>query len=219
MLCSRCSHVVKPVVAIDIDGTLGDYHGHFINFAAAYFGLAPTPAVYGGDEPFKEWYIDRVGITEDEWYDVKLAYRQGGMKRSMPLISGASELLMGMYQNDAEVWLTTTRPYLRLDNVDPDTRFWLGLHSLPFDHMIYDERKYSQLAGLVDSRRVVAVLDDLQEQYSHAVQVFGPEVPLLAAGKYNTRVAVDNVADDLYQARTLIAARISNWRDQYASSN
>ena len=34
----------KPIVALDIDGTLGDYHAHFLWFAERYFGWSFPPA-------------------------------------------------------------------------------------------------------------------------------------------------------------------------------
>ena len=36
MLCTSCSAVIRPVVAFDLDGSLGDYHNHFLNFAEGY---------------------------------------------------------------------------------------------------------------------------------------------------------------------------------------
>lgn len=112
----------KPIVAIDIDGTLADYHGYFLNFASQYLGRAmPSPSQINPGMRLSEF----MGIDHDTYRQVKLAYRQGGLKRSMPAFPGAKELCQSVIDAGAELWICTTRPYLRLDNIDPDTREWL----------------------------------------------------------------------------------------------
>jgi hypothetical protein len=58
VLCTRCSSVVKPLVAVDIDGTLGDYHTHFLNFAREYLGpnywIPCHSLAYDGSTGFKD---------------------------------------------------------------------------------------------------------------------------------------------------------------------
>src|SRR5256885_3623561 len=129
MVWSECSRVVKPVVAIDIDGTIGDYHTHFLTFAEQWLAVGRNHWDYHGDENFGDWFCGRYGVDKTIYRQIKLAYRQGGLKRSMPVYSGMVELVREI-GSVAEVWLTTTRPYLRLDQVDPDTRFWLERHGI-----------------------------------------------------------------------------------------
>lgn len=221
MLCSRCSAVVKPVVAVDIDGTLGDYHGHFLTFAQAYLGLRPVPmSRYGGAEPFRDWFCREFGTDVTTFRQIKLAYRQGGMKRTMPPEPGCSVLIHGLKTCGAEVWLTTTRPYLRLDNIDPDTRFWLDQHCISFDGMLYDEDKYKLLAELVEPARVVAVLDDLEEQCAAAANMFGYEVPILRRNQYNGDAEkVINEVYDLREALGLINKLIEVWKEQHVCTH
>lgn len=239
MRCSECSKLVKPVVAVDIDGTLGDYHGHFIKFAEQYLGIEGySPAyeqvdvtefgndareyangypLYDGSIGFKEWGCDVWDIDERTWHDIKLSYRQGGMKRSMPLYPYATEFCNAIISAGAEMWLTTTRPYLRLDNVDPDTRFWLHRHSITqYDGLLYDEFKYSKLAEYVDKSRVVAVVDDLREMWEAAAHHFGWRVPVLRRNPYNTAVKGD--AYDLQECAHLVLDRISAWKETHDNS-
>jgi hypothetical protein len=213
MLCSECSKAVKPVVAVDIDGTLGDYHGHFIRFAASYLGVKSPSFDYYGVGLFKTWFIERYKIDERTWYDIKLAYRQGGMKRSMPVYPGAAMLCHMIRSAGAELWLTTTRPFLRLDNVDPDTRFWLDQQAIEYDGLLYDEDKYKVLAERLDGRRVVAVLDDLPEQFEAASSAFHWKVPLLRRNPYNTAVVCEQTVKDLGKAWPIIAERIDRWKE------
>lgn len=165
MRCSACSAPVKPIVSLDIDGTLGDYHGHFQSFAQNYLGRPVRQDRYDYTCPYPEW----LGLDKTTYREVKLAYRQGGLKRSMPAFTGASWLTQGLSARGAEVWIATTRPYLRLDNIDPDTRHWLERNEIHYDAMIYGEEKYQKLIEQVDSDRIVGVVDDLPEQLEHAI--------------------------------------------------
>jgi len=224
MLCSDCSKPVTPVVAVDIDGTLGDYHGHFIRFARQYLALDNTDwdpmasfhrfADYNGGVPFKQWACEAWNIDERTWHDIKLAYRQGAMKRSMPVYDGAARLCQAVKRHGAELWLTTTRPYLRLDNIDPDTRFWLEQHDLAvYDGLLYDELKYARLAEIVDKERVVAVVDDLIEMVEAARSQFGWKVPMLRGNDFNR--AVKGERYELDQITLELAQRISEWKEKH----
>ena len=151
--------IARPVVGLDIDGTLGLYHEHFLRFADQYLGR-PMPLEYFGPEPLYQ----AMKVSKATYRQVKLAYRQGGLKRSMPVREGARELSRALRRAGAEVWICTTRPYLRLDNIDPDTREWLRRNGIQYDGVLFGERKYGDLARLVKPERVIAVIDDLPEQ-------------------------------------------------------
>lgn len=169
MKCTDCSTQIKPVVAVDIDGTLGDYYTHFHQFAQWYVGHG-LPAMYDGSIE----YSDYLALDKELYRDIKLAYRQGGMKRSMPLYPSSAMFMEDLKDLGYEIWIATTRPYLRLDNIDPDTQFWLAHHDIQYDYMIYGEDKYKQLISRVESNRIVAVLDDLKEQCVLAADLMHP---------------------------------------------
>lgn len=195
MLCSRCGEVVQPVVALDIDGTLGDYHEHFWSFAELYLNEYRVYN-YRGVGMFRDYTCDQFGITQDVWYDIKLAYRQGAQKRSMPVEPWASELSKEIRMAGCELWLTTTRPYLRLDGIDPDTRFWLGIHDIEYDKLLYDQDKYAMLAHQIDPHRVIAVIDDLAFNLDYAEMMFGKQVCFLKAGQHNESSQTTYIAED-----------------------
>lgn len=189
MLCSHCSETIKPVVALDIDGTMGEFHDHFLRFALGYLtGHIPhySPVdEYDGSVGFRDWFCARMRIGTEDWYDIKLAYRQGGMKRTMPCRGWPAGLTYSLRDLGIEIWVTTTRPYLRLDNIDPDTRFWLDNNEIEFDHLIYDEDKYSQLIQTIMPERVIAILEDLPEQIERAAGLFGVDKCLLWRAPHN----------------------------------
>lgn len=217
MLCSNCSEIVKPIVAIDIDGTMGDYHSHLIDFMLNYlsFPVVPRYITYDGTEKMSAWAERYFGIDHKTYEQIKLAYRQGAQKRSMPAYAGIEFVTTEVQNAGAELWVTTTRPFLRLDGVDPDTRFWLKRNYIGYDGLLYDEDKYRVLAERVDPNRVVAVLDDLPEQYDAAAEAFGADVPILRRQVYNRGVTRPSSASTLTAAGLMIKNRIMDWEVKY----
>jgi hypothetical protein len=220
MRCSECNKIVRPVVALDIDGTMGDFHTHFLKFATGYLygkpSLSPPVSQYDGSEPMSMWFCKFFDVTMDVWRDIKLAYRQGGMKRTMPSYGWGRQVTEAIHRAGAEIWITTTRPYLRLDNIDPDTRFWLERHRVAYDGLIYDEQKYSHLLAAVGGGRVVAVLEDLPEEFNEASRLFGRNVPILMRGDHNRyfwpALEPTQLVHDGEFAWRMIHSRILNWK-------
>lgn len=205
MRCSECTRVVNPVVAIDIDGTLGDYHSHLARFAEEYMGRAVDWGHDGTTE-----FSDSLGIEKELYRQIKLAFRQGGMKRSMPVYDGARRLIDTCHMLGAEVWMTTTRPWLRLDNVDPDTRFWLERHTLNYDALLYDEHKYKVLSELVDPDRIVAIVEDLPEQVTEARQLGLPVIQRWSRWNHGARFFPGN--ENLVEIAATVEQRLHTWR-------
>lgn len=159
------SNGLRRIVALDIDGTMGDYHGHFLRFAEAWYGKPmPDPRLNTQGVPLYKW----MGTSKATYRECKLAYRQGGLKRSMPCYAEMDNLTRKIRKAGFEVWITTTRPYLRLDNIDPDTRHWLRRNHIQYDSVLYGHNKYKDLVKLVGAERVVCVVDDLPEMIDQA---------------------------------------------------
>lgn len=203
----------KPVVALDIDGTMGDYHAWFLRFAEMYLGKPMPPADKNTDGvPLYKW----MGVSKHTYRQVKLAYRQGGLKRGMPCYSGAADLSRSIRKAGADVWICTTRPYLRLDNIDPDTRHWLRRNRVQYDGVLWGEHKYRDLARIVGVDRFVAALDDLPEmlaQVGEATQ--GRTLAILRSQPYNAWVAAPLRVEDMEQAKDVILSEITNWKEQH----
>lgn len=212
MKCSECKNNVRPVVALDIDGTLGDYHSHFIQFAEGWLNKKlPQHNMYDGTTRFWEY----LGLELTQYREIKLAYRQGGLKRTMPAYSFASELTRQLRQAGAEIWICTTRPYLRLDNIDPDTRAWLDRNNIYYDHMIYGDDKYRQLDNIVDKERIVGVLDDLPD---HVEDAFHRDMdPVLRHNYHNhafrlrMNIPFVMIAPHLAAAASQLVLRVRQW--------
>jgi len=159
----------SPVVALDIDGTMGDYHGHFTRFIEQWTGRPmPDPAAMTGGVPFYK----HLGVSKATYRQAKLAYRQGGLKRSMPVYDGVGEFTRYVRRQGAQVWICTTRPYLRLDNIDPDTRHWLVKRAkAQYDGILFGQYKYRDLVRAVGRERVLVVYDDLPELIEQALSL------------------------------------------------
>jgi hypothetical protein len=156
------THFERPVVALDIDGTMGAYHSHFWRMACAYTGRdLPNPESWDGTCSFYQ----HLGISKATYRRIKLAYRQGGYKRSMPVYEGVSYMSRRLREEGAVVAICTTRPYLQLEVVDADTRHWLTKRAkVQFDCIISGEHKYRDLVSMFGKDRIVAVYEDLPEQ-------------------------------------------------------
>lgn len=163
-LCSSCSSVVRPLVAVDIDGTLGDYHKAFASFASRYHDVGLPREPYDGSVEMEVW----LGLTKAQYREAKLAYRQGGNKRWLPVFPHARALVDGLRANGMEVWVATTRPWQRLDNIDPDTQEWLRRNHFVVDGLLYGDDKYDRLVETVDPSRILGVIDDLDEMLERA---------------------------------------------------
>ena len=144
-----------PIVALDLDGTLGDYHRHFERFAQMWTG---RDIVW--DAEVNGPFYRQLGMSKAVYIQCKLAYRMGGMKRSIPMFEGAAELSRAVRGAGVAIAACTTRPYLAMSTIDLDTQHWLRRNAIKVDHILYGEHKYRDLVKSVGRSRVVCALDD-----------------------------------------------------------
>lgn len=161
-------HPLAPVVGLDVDGTLADYYEHMRWFAELY--LQRPVSIDWGFAPTAE-FSDALQLDKKTYRDIKLAYRQGGMKRSIPILDDRGTMVKAIRAAGIQVWITTTRPWQRLDNIDPDTQFWLGRNLGRVDGVIYGEEKYMDLVDIVGKDRILGVVDDLPENVVSAMSL------------------------------------------------
>lgn len=213
MKCSRCSEVVRPVVALDIDGTLARWHAMFGDFAQAWVGRDIPPHYdFDGSMEYRDWFCEVFQVDLATFRAIKLAFRQGGFKRWMQPYPHADALARAVRAAGAEVWITTTRPHDRFDRIDPDTREWLRRHCIEFDGILSSEHKMEELAERIDPARVCFVLDDLVETLERAERLFKPGVGVLRKTAHNRNGPRWPVTvGDLLDARAIAAAHIQDW--------
>lgn len=195
-----------PVVSLDIDNTLGNYHAHFLHFAELWFGKKmPDPMEINPGLPLYKF----MRVTKARYREAKLAYRQGGWKRWMPAYPGAADLTAMIRSAGAEVWICTTRPYLRLDNIDPDTREWLRRNRMIYNAILFGEDKYTELKRQAGDR-VVAVVDDLPEMLQ-AAKRNGFNNLYMRSQPYNVGYPVRSF-NDSFQLWTDLKQDILRWK-------
>jgi hypothetical protein len=88
----------------------------------------------------------------------------------MPVYEGAHELVASLREIGVEVWICTSRPAYKLDTMEPDTKHWLRVNRISFDHMIFGDNKYHDLVKQVPHDKIVCVLDDLTEMIAQATR-------------------------------------------------
>lgn len=203
-----------PVVALDIDGTAGDYHAHFISFAASWLGRElPSATAYTGGVPFNKY----LGVSRQTYLKIKLAYRQGGMKRSMPVYDGIGDFTKYIRNKGVQLWICTTRPYLNLSNIDPDTRHWLRDRAhIQYDGILYGQHKYRDLVKVCGAQRVVMVYDDLPALIEQALGLGVPAC--LRTQPYNaewapTGSAIHFRAGSVEEMVAVFDTALEVWRD------
>lgn len=220
MKCTDCTNYLRPIVSVDIDGTLADYHSHFQWFAEMFTGRFLATHAKFSDEVFDytEEFSDYLGMPKEEYRRAKLAYRQGGMKRCMPLERDARWVMNKIRDLDTEIWISTSRPWESLDNIDRDTKEWLRRNGIPYDYLIFGEDKYSQLAERVDHGRVVAIVDDLPGQVIRARTIGFPVIHYTARClTYSVSNRIKRCSNHLLVFQE-IEERIASWRQQTVSS-
>lgn len=178
-----------------------------VNFAALWLGheLKYDPAM-GWPAGARKFQFNRaMGISKGTYRKIKLAYRLGGMKRSMPVYDGAPELTHCLRKWGAQVWICTSRPYLKLDQIDPDTRHWLRINRIQYDNLLYGDFKYRDLARQAAPENVLVVLDDLPEMYGQARQ-YGLEAMLIERPHNEHRLNAANYLSvgNLWEAQSMI---------------
>lgn len=162
-------HPHAPVIALDIDGTIARYHDHFQWFCETiYWPGRRLRCEWDELERFGD-FAEALGLDRaSEYRPAKLAYRQGGLKRCIPAYGSVRHNVQFLRQSGIQVWITTTRPFNRLDNIDPDTQYWLGNNTGRVDGVIFGEDKYADLVDIVGRERILGVFDDLPENVERA---------------------------------------------------
>ncbi len=206
----------KPVFGLDLDGTLLDYHRHFITFANQHFGSYAEPEGYDSRLPLYRY----LGVSKERYRQCKMAYRKGEMKRSCPLLPSpypnGTDVVNTLRKWGAEVWFCTTRPYLAYDAIDASTPHNLRRHGMKYNGILWGQNKYRELAKTVGKERIVAVLDDVPEMCEQAEKV-GLRTAF-ALRKHNAEQArVLNLADRWPMLKTYEETELAfyNWLKEW----
>jgi len=122
---------------------------------------------------------------------------------------GAAEMTRTIRaRTSARIIICTTRPFLSLDEVEPDTLHMLKRQGIQYDYVISGEHKYRDLVKLVGRERVVMVLEDQDDMLLQALSLGLPAVRAARVHNACSTVEVEAEVADLYEATELALKRL-----------
>ena len=144
------------VVGVDIDGVLADYPRSFVDFINKELGTNYTMDMVDSYDIY-----ECLGISTELGVKLKDRYRQTGQKRFIPVCEGAKEMLTWLREQGYKIMLLTARPYQEYKRVFADTLEWLDKNELPYDSIIFDEKKEERLIKEFGKDRIEFFIDDV----------------------------------------------------------
>jgi len=133
---------IKPtdlIAGVDIDGVLAAHPEAWIAFLNKELGTNWTiEDVEDIEYMFPE-------IPRAKYEELKFKYREEGYNRYVPLLPHAKEFLDALREAGFKIILLSRRPYKRHKRIFADTLEWLKKHQLPFDAIIWSEKKHEVL--------------------------------------------------------------------------
>jgi len=148
----------KRTVVVDVDATLCDYVGGFLDYVAAHYQVPPIDRskIEGSDlsggcaKYLKQPVADLVAL--------KHRYRDCGGKLLLDPLPDAAAMLRSIQFSGGQIAILTARPYETYKRVFADTLVWLQKHSMPYDAIWMSEDKREFLLRVLPT--CVAVVDD-----------------------------------------------------------
>jgi len=129
-----------PCAIIDIDGVLADYRLGFVTFIQEQTGkLVPVDKITSYE--MYDQITEIAKISHEKALDLKHQFRANGYKAKLPLVPGAREFCEKLKENGYQIILMSARPYKKYKRIMADTIYWLKDNSIPYDAILWDEKK------------------------------------------------------------------------------
>lgn len=145
----------NSIVGVDIDGILADYPFSFMEFVNKHLKRKITK-----EDLISYNLKECMGLTTEQYIEMKDLYRQSGEKRFIPLVDGAKEFLNFLNDFGYTVILLTARPYKKYKRIFADTQEWLKSNGLKYDSIIWDEEKDERLVREFGRNRISCFVED-----------------------------------------------------------
>jgi hypothetical protein len=113
----------------------------------------------------------------------------------------------------------TTRPFLSLEDVEPDTVHNLKRHGVQFDYILHGENKYRDLVKLVDPARIVMVLEDQDDMLAQAASLSLPAVRRVTLWNMGSPLHWTPEVHSLKDAEQLALNRMANYSSERYLAN
>lgn len=139
---------MTKLIGIDIDGVLSKYPECWVDFVNQRTSYR-----------FDNFWMMKKLMTVEEYKKLKDEYRRSGFKRRLPLRGGAKEFLESLIDREYYIMFLTKRPIHEYPNLLFDTIFWIRSNDLPYDLLMWcDKRKHLRVIG--DFPYVNFIVDD-----------------------------------------------------------
>lgn len=146
----------EQIVGVDIDGILADYPFSFMQF------VNKKMKTNFKREQIRDYDLkNNLGLTTEQYIQIKDEYRQSGQKRFIPLVLGSVDLLKLLKSQGYTIILLTSRPYKKYKRIFADTQEWLKKHKLIYDAILYDEDKDVRLIKEFGGQKVKFFIEDV----------------------------------------------------------
>lgn len=164
------SHLDRPCAVVDIDQVICNYVDGLCDWIQENWGSVRAVNLMKARSGM--WInAGTLGITEEEWKDLKHNFRVSSAKQTLPIFADARPFLDALRRRNLQIILLTSRPIDRYPNLYADTLAWLTNNQLPFDFIWWATDKAERLIeGEVRHWVRLIVDDDLRYlvQYSKA---------------------------------------------------
>lgn len=168
----------EKVIAIDIDGVLGQYPYWFIKFVNDSL-----------NEDFATLKELNETLGTEMYEDMKDKYRQSGIKSKMPTNDGASTVTNYLKVLGFKIVIITSRPYEKYSRIYPDTLEFLKYNNIYFDAILWDKEKH--LTIIKEFPNLVALVEDNYDN-ARAVAKEGYKVLLMLNEEDKCSIKIDH---------------------------
>lgn len=184
---------LEKVLMVDVDGVLADYPNSFYDFINQKLGTKFNPALQHDYD-----FCKVMGIDRKKYEELKHEYRESGYKRYLKVIPGSKESLDEFKRLGYKIVIFTARPVSDYNRIETDTLFWLNENKLPYDMVLFAEKKHEELAKFYKNVKPVFFFED-SESNALALADDGIKVILFNKPHHKYTEANENIV------------RVNNW--------
>jgi len=168
---------MQKICAIDLDGVLAEYPNTWVNFANNKLNTN------------YDLHELKDKISFNEYRALKEKYRTCGIKATIPVMTGARDLILRLRKKGFMIIILTARPLFQYKEVLRDTIFWLKNNDIEHDLLFWGKDKDLQIIKYFSDLNFM--VEDNAE-IANKIAKFGYKVYLLD-NQYNQQSLHENV--------------------------
>lgn len=126
------------IAAVDLDGVLAQYPEHWLEYlnksTSIDVALKDFSLVYG-----------TTSISRSLYSSLKDRYRRSGQELRVTPMPGAKEFLETLRNRGYTIVILSARPTSRYKRLYGDSIYWLRMHALAYNHIVWDQMKEERI--------------------------------------------------------------------------